>query len=67
MRETLGTPDYAVESVNEVGEAAAYDDEMGQLTAFDDGRMFIFTLMRNPKEQNKALLIKLAQTTLSGT
>lgn len=67
MREELGTPDYAVESVDEVGEAAAYDEKMGQLTAFDHGRMFIFALMRNPKEQNKALLIKLAQTILSGT
>lgn len=67
MREGLGTPDYAMDSVNEVGEAAAYDHEMGQLTAFESGQMFIFTLMRNPREQNKALLIKLAQTTLSGT
>jgi len=58
--------DYAMGSVGDVGGAAAYDNEMGQRTVFDSGRMLIFTLMRNPKGQNKALLIQLAQTTLSG-
>ena len=62
FREGIGDPNYAFESINDLGEAALYDSAMKQLTVFEKGRMTIYQAFgKDPKSQ----LVDMARAVLS--
>jgi hypothetical protein len=65
LKQGLGDPDFSMEDITGVGEAAAYAPSTGQMVVYDKHRLFVLTLHPRSGTETQTILTRLATAALA--